>query len=288
MADIFHDKTAASVSVPEIWSSKLYAWLRASLQAANLVNRDYEGEIREKGDTVHILGFPATVLPVADVSSGTPVDAVSQDIEETLLVINKHKAIHVAVTNLARIQSSINLMSGWSEKMSYALSKQIDTDLITELKLASASAPDHIILGSGTAGAFNPLDDVLSAKDLLDLQDVPDENRWMLMNPVDYNKILALTNVQSSDFISGGQPLMDGKIPPIFGFMPAKSTQMVLGEVLFGHPSVVTLAIQRGIDFSTHNMLPQGIHADRLVASTLYGMKIVDNKRVVLLNSSGS
>ncbi len=40
--------------IPSIWGDTLLAALRADLVFGNLVNRDYEGEIRAVGDTVRI------------------------------------------------------------------------------------------------------------------------------------------------------------------------------------------------------------------------------------------
>ena len=40
--------------IPEIWSARLLHNLDKAHVAVNLVNRNYEGEIRDKGDTVTI------------------------------------------------------------------------------------------------------------------------------------------------------------------------------------------------------------------------------------------
>jgi hypothetical protein len=290
MADAFiRAGTEAAVTIPEIWSAKVYAALRKALSAALLVDRTYEGEIKAKGDKVHICSLPAYIA-TADVTEGTAVEAVASTWTDTELVINKHKAVHVAVSDVAQLQASINLIDAYSEVMGASLAKAIDSDLITTLKGASAAAPDHIIAGSGGSGVFAPLTDILTAKGLLDAQDVPqDSGRWMLMSPADYNKILAVTQVQSADYQLMNRPMVDGKIPPIFGFTPYSSTQMTTGEVIFGHITAAVFAMQKEVTFRTVSMLAAGIHADRLVADCLYGSKIMDSgKRVVLLNATGA
>ena len=107
------------------------------------------------------------------------------------------------------------------------------------------------------------------------------------MNPVEYNILLAESNLQSSDFASG-QPLVSGKISPIFGFTPFSSNQLAAGTVLFGHPSSCTLAVQKEVAVRTHSMESQGIRADRLVSDVLYGVKLLDDNRVVKLNAAGA
>ena len=40
--------------IPELWSARLLQGLEKSHVATNLVNRDYEGQIRNQGDKVNI------------------------------------------------------------------------------------------------------------------------------------------------------------------------------------------------------------------------------------------
>lgn len=287
MSDSFIRKgTEASVAVAKIWSKLAYAALKKNLVAANLVNKSFEGEIKQKGDRVVICTVPAD-LTVSNVSEGVAVDAVVSTLTSSELIADKHKAVHVAVSQLAQVQCSLDLMSEYSDKIGYNLSKQIDSDIITALKGASAAAPDHIIAGSGTAGAFNPLTDIITAKGLLDAQNVPAEGRFMMLNPQEYNLILAVQQVQSSLF-AYGQPMVNGKITPIFGFTPYMSNQVTAGEVLFGHVDACAFAMQKDMNIATYDMRVIGVHADRLVGDVIYGVKMLDSKRVVLLNATGA
>ena len=53
--------------IPQIWSARLLQNLNEAHVFANLVNRDYEGEIKGVGDTVKInaIGSPISVFPPA-------------------------------------------------------------------------------------------------------------------------------------------------------------------------------------------------------------------------------
>ncbi len=287
MADAFVRKsTEAAVTIPEIWSAKIYDVLRNSLVARNLVNENYAGEIKARGDTVHIVTIPEGGAATS-ITEGTAVDASTATITENQLVINKYYGYDVAVSQLALIESNINLMDGYAQQAGFALAKQLDTDVIAALSAASAAAPDHIIAGSGAAGIFNPNDDVLTAKGLLDTQNVPEDQRWMLLNPFDYNVILAVAANQSRDYVPG-QPLVTGQVAPLFGFMPFKSNQLAAGTVLFGHSSACTLAVQKEVQVRFHSMEPQGIRAERIVTDILYGIKLLSDVRVVKLNAAGA
>ena len=64
------------VFVPEIWSQKLNALLEKECVMLQCVNRNYEGEIANQGDTVKIitneLGQPITPSVVAYDEQGNP------------------------------------------------------------------------------------------------------------------------------------------------------------------------------------------------------------------------
>jgi len=285
MADSFIRKsTESEVSVPEIWSQKIYAALLNKLVGLNLVNQDYAGKVAAYGDRVHVVTVPEGGSATS-VTEGTAVDADAENQTENVLIINKQYAYDKALTNLATIQSNLNLVSAYSDQIAFVLAKQLDSDIIAACSAASASAPDHIIAGTGTAGAFNPPTDILNAKDLLDAQSVDDMGRWMAMNPVEYNLILADSSVQSRDYVPG-QPLVSGKISPIFGFTPYATNQVAAGTVLFGHPSAVTLAIQKALTVAQFDMKVVGQRATRLTADILYGIKTIDSKRLVKLNAT--
>ena len=48
----------AGIFIPEIWSGKLLEKFYAATILAAIANTDYEGEIKSKGDTVHIRTRP--------------------------------------------------------------------------------------------------------------------------------------------------------------------------------------------------------------------------------------
>ena len=48
--------------IPELWSARLLNALDKSHVFANVVNRDYEGDIKKMGDTVHINTIGAVTI----------------------------------------------------------------------------------------------------------------------------------------------------------------------------------------------------------------------------------
>ena len=81
---------AVTSFIPEIWNARLLNALRADLVYTNLFNRNYEGEIRQAGDTVHINTI--TDITIKDYTRNTDIDNPEQlTTADQTLVVNQAK-----------------------------------------------------------------------------------------------------------------------------------------------------------------------------------------------------
>jgi hypothetical protein len=268
--------TEHSVIVPELWSSKYYDVLLASLPFESLISRDYEGEIQNLGDTVKISTFPefsdATVLAE---DAANDADAVT--VTQQSLVIDSRVVKDFIITNQAQLQS-LPSMDKLRDLAIYAIKKKIQALIIAAI-LPSTSSPDHTI--AFDSGTTLGLADILEGKELLDLQDVPASDRHMVMGAAQANDIFNITGFTSSDFILGGSPLTSGEVSQsLLGFSPHMTTEV--GNVCYQfHRSFMTIAAQQGLKIEIFNLGLQGKRAARVNVDTLFGKKQLDNKRVV-------
>jgi hypothetical protein len=270
-------KTSAEVSaiVPQQWSQKYYDVLLAELPMNSLISKDYEGDISNLGDTVHIATIPefadATELPEADAADADSVTVTSQ-----ALVINKRLVKDFIVTNKALLQS-IPFVEKLKELAIYSIQKKIQA-LIISLTVPSA-APDHTI-SAVTPGTY-ALADILAAKELLDNQNVPMSDRHLVMGSGPLNDVFNITGFTSSDFVASGSPLTSGQLPAqLVGFMPHFTT--VVGSTVYAfHASYFTMASQQGMAVAEYDLGVEGRRAKRVNCDTLLGMKQLSDKRVV-------
>ena len=92
---------AITTFIPELWSARLLYALEKSHVATNLVNRNYQGQITNVGDTVHINSIGA--ITVSDYTKNSDMSA-----PETLattdqtLVINQAKSFNFQVADVSR------------------------------------------------------------------------------------------------------------------------------------------------------------------------------------------
>jgi len=271
--------TETAAIVPEIWSARYYEVLLDRLPFIDSVDKSYEGEIQAMGDIVNISSIPefdeATLL-----AEGAKGDAEAVTVTGQQLTINKRAYKDAIVTRRAQLQS-LPFMDELRDKMIFSIMKKMQADIISAI-VPSASAPDHQI--SYDSGSTLALADILEAKELLDTQNVMEDNRVAVMGAAQWNDIFNITGFTSRDYIPAGSPLTSGSIPtPIAGFMP-KMTNVVSSTSYWFHPSFLTLAVQDRLNISVYDLGVDGQRASRVNADTLYGIKQLDDERVVSIS----
>lgn len=267
--------------VPEVWSAQLFEVLKASLPFIDSVAKDYEGEIRDLGDTVNISQVPE-FSEGSELAENAQADAESVTILNYQLVINKRIVKDFMVTRRAQLQS-IDIMDKLRDHAAYAIMKKMQSLIISTIN-PSTSAPDHTIAyDSGTTLA---LADILEAKELLDEQDVPESMRKGVLDVPQYNDLFNISGFTSRDFIPAGSPLSEGAInTPVLGF-DIKVTSALSNVCYFFHPSMIQMAVQDNLAVNVYDKGVDGLRASRVNTDLLFGLKSMDegsngNLRVV-------
>lgn len=268
--------THTAAIIPEIWSRRFYEILKDKLPFIDSVSTDYQGEITSLGNIINIASVPefSAAAELAEDAAGS-ADAVT--ITSQQLVINKRTYKDYLVTDLAQIQS-IPFMDQLRDRAIFAIQKRMQAVILAAI-VPSAAAPDHQI--SYTAGTTLALADILAAKELLDTQNVPEDRRICVVGAAQYNDLFNITGFVSRDFIPAGSPLTSGAIAtPVCGF-EIKMTNVVSTTSYFFHPSFMSMAIQKEINVGDFDQRVNGTRGTRVTIDVLWGLKQLDNKRVV-------
>lgn len=268
-----------TVIVPQIWSANWYQSLLADLPFNSVVSRDWEGEIRNLGDTVKISQFPE-FSDATELAESAANDADAITVTQQSLVINKRIVKDFIVTDKASLQS-LPAMDQLQELAIFSIMKKVQS-IIIAASLPSTSNPDHTI--GYTGGVVLDLAKMVAAKKLLDAQDVPMDNRHCVLGTNQMNDLLSIANFSSSDYVSGANVVSSGAISnPLLGFTPHMTTEV--GDVCyFFHRSYFTMAAQKDISVKVFDLGAQGIRAARVNIDILAGFKLLDNKRVVTIS----
>ena len=281
MADVpMTAATHLAAIVPEIWSRRYYDSLLEGLAFRALLGTDYEGEIRDLGDTVNISQFPQ-FTDGNDVAESADNDAEAVTVTGQQLVINHRIAKDFILTRLSMAQS-LPAMDQLSNLAIFSIMKKIEKLIIAAI-VPNAAAPDHSI--AYTTGTTLALVDILNAKELLDAANVAQENRHMVLGSAQMNDVFNIAGFTSSDFLLAGAPLQTGQLPAaLLGFAPHLTT--LVGNVsYFFHPSFMTFAAQEGMAVNQYDL--GGLNGKRQLrvnVDTLVGFKQLDGKRVVSIS----
>ena len=117
--------------IPEIWSGKLIENFYDATVLAAISNTDYEGEIRQFGDTVNIRTTPE--ITIRDYVKGQALTVENPDKPKIQLVIDKGEYFACVEDDVDQVQSDINLMDTWSKDASERMKIKIDQRVLTDL-----------------------------------------------------------------------------------------------------------------------------------------------------------
>ena len=122
-------KTEVEVFIPEIWSDAIAASFKKGLVLGNIA-KDYSALVSGGGDKINI----PTQQFVADAVShtaGEVVDFTRRDEVDLSITVNQHYTTNTMLDDLAKIQSSYDLMSGYADSMGYKLALNLEDALFT-------------------------------------------------------------------------------------------------------------------------------------------------------------
>lgn len=279
MDQVMRKSTELDAIVPELWSAAYYPTLLEKFPFNSSIARDYDGEVQALGDTVNITTFPQFSAAV-EMAEEDKVDADAITATNTQLVINKQVVKDFIVTERA-LRQGLNAGNALRDLALHAIMKRMQT-IIVELIVPSASSPDHAIgYNSGTTLA---LVDILAAKSLLDLQDVEDIGRKMILDPTGWNDLFTITGFTSRDYIPAGSPMTQGAITtPVLGF-DVDWTSELTNVCYFYHPIFMQMAVQDNPAVKVFDLGVEGKRTQRVNMTTLFGVKQLSNLRVVSMS----
>ena len=102
---------AYAAFIPELWSTKIVELLHKGCVMLQCVNRNYEGEIRQKGDTVHIRSFSAMTITDYDGSIEDAAYQTPTPVEQEL-VIDQAKMWGLKIDDVTKAQSDMHIVTG--------------------------------------------------------------------------------------------------------------------------------------------------------------------------------
>lgn len=277
--------------IPTIWSARLLAHLDKKHVYAALVNRDYEGEIKNYGDTVKINQIGD--ITIQDYQKGKDI-ADPEDLsgDQTMLTIDQAKYFNFAIDDVDKAQVNPKLMDAAMQRAAYGMNDVTDLFLSNLMYLAAQNNSTN--LGSDTSAVVPTKNDAYDY--LVDLstdlteKDVPTEGRWVVVpawfhglllkdnrfvgNGTDYNK--ALIEGGEVGVAGGFRVWLSNNVP---------NTDGAKYKIIAGTNAGASYAEQI---LETKAYSPEKRFADAVKGLHVYGGKVVQPKCLSVLTASKS
>ena len=213
--------------IPELWSARLLQGLEKSHVATNLVNRDYEGQIRNQGDKVNINTLSdvaiKTYTPNSDIASPDDLTTTKQQLE-----ITEADYFNIQLDDVDRVQAAGELMDTAMRNVAYKMNDRTDSFILG--KIASGVASGNII---GTTASpvqvtkNNIYESIIEMRTKLDKANVPTSGRTIIIPPEIYALLLQDERFVKSDAVAGQNVLVNGLVGRVAGFDVFESNNVV-------------------------------------------------------------
>lgn len=214
--------------VADIWSARILANLSRKSVGAGICNRDYEGDA-SNGDSVKI-----TSIVDPTIFDYTGADMTAEDIDDATrsLLLDQKKAFNFFLDDVDAVQA-VNggaALQKAIDRASYGLANVLDAYVLTTMAAgAIASAPDHQVAEATLSTVTDFYDAIVSWGVLLDESDVPEEERFVVVTPAFYGKLLKDTRFIGSGDAAGAAARANGKVGLAAGFEVFKSNNLPAG-----------------------------------------------------------
>jgi hypothetical protein len=273
---------------PEIWSAVLLKALERKLVfgGPNVVNRDYEGDISQMGDVVHIssIGDPT----ISNYTAGTTLTYEDLADAGQTMPIDQGKSFAFKVDDIDKRQARGEVMTVAMERAAYKLKLAID-NYIAGLYTATPAANQ---VNNGVAVAITSADlaytNLLALRNELTEGDVEDEGRYVIVPP--WYVALLLNNDKFVRLDASGTTdgLRNGHIGRAAGFDVYESNNCIL---VTGDDYIVQAGTNGAISFAqqileTEALRLQTTFADAVRGLNVWGAKVVRPDHLATLLAS--
>jgi N4-gp56 family major capsid protein len=259
---------------PEIWSAAILTNLRNELVYASLCNSDYEGDIQQAGDTVHITSIGSVSTRAYTELTAITWDEVS-DTQQDLLIDQK-RYFALKVDDVERKQA-LPFLDEATQEAAYALRDNADSVVSAAMYAAVNGGAND--LGAKVAdiwdnSGYGILVDLATT---LDRDNCPSDNRWVVVSPEFHGALLQDNRFIDASASGSTEPLRNGFIGRAAGFNVFKSNQTPdptasTYAVIAGHPSATCYADQI---LETEAIRLQDFFGDGIRGLHVFGVKVV-------------
>jgi hypothetical protein len=287
--------------IPEIWSGKMVEKFYNATVLAAISNTDYQGEIKNQGDTVKIRTKPTITINDYKADGGITVERpVGTELD---LLIDKGKYFAVILDDVMEIQSDLNNMSMWADDAAQQFKITVDTDVLLGIKgtmharnqgatagnITSAinlgvtsSGPLALVPSDPASGEVEVLDMILRLGQALDEQNVPETGRFLVV-PTWVSAMIKRSELRQA-YLSGDSVSMtrNGRVGMIDRFTLYTSNLLPAGTAasLVAGEYAIYAGVKDALTFATQFTKTETLRSEHTFGNILRGLQVYGYKTV--------
>lgn len=276
---------AVTSFIPELWNARLLYALEKNHVATNLVNRNYEGEIKNAGDTVHINTLGA--VSVRTYAQGTDLSYDALSTTDQTLEIDQQKYFAFSLDDVDKAQAAGDIMDAAMGRAAYSLADVSDAFLLG--KIAAGGSSSNYVGSSGSPVALttsNIYSSIVALRTALDKQNVPTQGRTLVVPPEAYALLLQDARFTSVQGIADGV-ITNGLVGRVAGFDIYMSNNVVKTSASTPVYSI-TAQVADATTYAeqiikTEALRPEASFSDAVRGLHVYGAKVTRPEEIATL-----
>lgn len=259
--------------IVQSWAPQFYDTLKSQLMLAEIFRSEYEGIIKQRGDTVKVNSMNLQAAQTLT-NDKTKFDSTPIGFTQYVLTVNRQTVHAVDITNLADLQSE-EYMSKLKEEMTYQILLKIEQEVYAYYK-SKVPAGNKLTV---TAASDYAAVDIGKQRVAMSKKKIPLVNRWNILSPDYYGDALMKSQITSGDYVNG-KPILEANVPNILGFKHIEHNILDDDSGIFFHPSGLHTVIQRGINMEVVSKKASNELGFMVVADIVWDMKEFDVNRL--------
>lgn len=291
--------------IPEVWSGKLIEKFYDATVLGAIANTDYEGEIKNQGDTVNIRQRPD--VTITTYNANEELDWERPSAATVQLLIDEGRYFNVALDDVMEVQADIDLLSIWAEDAAEQMKINIDSfvlDYLTNVAAVGNGYDDidasnvgqtagrlsgNIDLGDNALltnavvvdnGGTNPspIEYILRCGQVLDEQNIPETGRFMVI-PAWLAARIKNSDLRDASLAGDGTSILrNGRLGMIDRFTLYVSNLLTDSELAGAWP--VLFGTKSGLTFASQFTKMETIRSERTFSTLLRGLQVFGQKVV--------
>lgn len=285
----------SGITIPNaVWSGKLLVKFYEATVIAAIANTEYEGEISSFGDKVIIRTTPT--ITVRDYSKGGNLQVERPEPETVELPIDSGKYWNFVADDVDKFQSDYSYVDDWTRDASEQLKITIDDQVLGTIYADAHASNQGLTAGAKSSGynlgtnaapvtldKTNILDYIVNLGSVLDEQNAPETDRWLIL------PVWAIGMIKSSDLkdasLSGDATsiLRNGQTGMIDRFTLYRSNLLTVNSgsetnIIAGHKSGLTFASQM---LNSETLRAESTFGTLVRGLQVYGYQVIKPEAIV-------